>query len=184
MQINLNPGANKADNIMVAIRNAEASASIPAGAPVVLVMNATNDGADVVLPSTSASALKIQGLRYGVNTRTLAAGDYGNAVVFGLTNNLLLIRQTRSDSTGNWATGAALSVGQFLSIDTVNNAYVTAASTLKVVTNATTDTLALTIYNPDAVIAQTAATFASSASTTTDTRTSITAAIKAFVRVM
>lgn len=184
MTTNQNPGLGKPDRVTVAIRNAEASASIPAGAPVVLVMNGTNDGADVVLPSTSASALKIQGLRYGVNTRTLAAGDQGSAIVFGLSNNLLLMRQSRASSTDTWNTQQTLGVGVFLSIDTVNNVWITGVSTLKVVTNATTDTLALTIYNPDAVMAQSLASFASSASSTADSRTAITASVKAFVRIM
>lgn len=184
MTTNQNPGLGKPDRIAVAIRNAEASADIPAGAPVVLVMNGTNDGADVVLPSTSASALKIQGMRYGVNTRLLHAGDQGSAIVFGLTNNLLLQRQTRPTSTDTWQTEAVRSVGEFLKIDTVNNQWLTNASTIKVVTNATTDTLALTINNPDAVLAQTLASYASSASSPADTRTAITASVKAFVRMM
>jgi len=174
---------NKNDSVMVVVKNAEASATIPAGAPVALVMNATDDGLGVVLPSSS-TAIKVQGLRFGVATKAIAAGDFGEAVVFGLTNNLLLIRQTRGNSTDTWQTEAARSVGEFLKIDTVNNGWITLASTIKVVTNATTDTLALTIYNPDAVLGQTLASYASSASSTADTRTAITASVKAVIRIM
>lgn len=184
MTTNQNPGLGKPDRITVAIRNAEASAAMPAGCPVVLIMNGTNDGADVVLPSSGVTALRVQGLRYGVNTRTLAAGDQGSAIVFGLCNNLLLQRQTRASSTDSWATEAAFAIGAYLSIDSTNNRWVTFANTIKVVTNATTDTLALTVYNPDAVMAQILASYAGSASTTADTNTARTASVKAFVRIM
>jgi len=173
---------NKNDSVMVVVKNAEASASIPAGSPVVLVMNATDDGLGVVLPSSS-TAIKAQGLRFGCVTKTLAAGDFGEAVVFGLTNNLLLLRQSRA-TTDSWASEPARSVGEFLKMDTVNNAWITVASTIKVVTNATTDTLALTIYNPDAVLGQTLASYAGSASSTADTRTALTASVKAVIRIM
>jgi uncharacterized protein (DUF1501 family) len=174
---------NKADLCAVVVRNAEASASIPAGSPVVLVMNGTNDGLDVVLPSTSASLQKVQGLQYGVNTRTMAAGDYGESIVFGFTPTLLLERQTRVSSSNVWASEAARSVGEYLSIDTVNNYWVTTVSTYGVVTNATTDTIAVQ-HRPLVALGQTLASYASSASSTADTRTAITASVKAFVRLM
>jgi hypothetical protein len=130
-----------------------------------------------------ASAIKTRALRYGVNTRQMIAGDYGAAVVFGFTPSLLLQRQTRGASTDVWTTEAARSVGDFLSIDTVNNRFVTCASTIQVVTNATTDTLGL-FADRDAFLAQTLASYASSASSTADTRTAITAIVKAMVRMM
>jgi hypothetical protein len=176
---------NKADLAAVVIRNAEASATIPLGAPVVLNMNATNDGLDVVLPSTAAGLRKILGLRYGVSMGTYVAGAYGEAVVFGFTYSLLLIRQTRSASTATWETEAARSVGEYLTIDTVNNAFVTAASTIQAVTASasTAQSPVATIY-PDCVLCQTLASYASSASATSDTRTAITSLVRAFVRMM
>jgi hypothetical protein len=181
---------NKADQISMTVHNAEASATIPMGAPVVLVMNATGDGLDVVLPSTS-TAQKIQGLRYGVATRAMAVGDFAESVVFGFTNTLLLYRQTRSDSTGNWLTEAARSVGEFLGISSAINGFVTTAGaqilsglSASTATATTTPLATITVYNADAVLCQTLASYASSASATSDTRTAITAAVKAFVRLM
>lgn len=178
MTINQNPGRTSADRVAINVRNAEASASIPVGSPVVMVMNATNDGIDVVLPSTSAALNKILAFRCGVTTRAMAAGDFGSAVVFGFHPSLLLLRQARTSSTVSWATEAARSVGEYLSIDTVNNMWVTAATTYTNTTGAT-----VSVY-PDAALAQTLASYAGSASATSDTRTAITAAVKAFVRVM
>lgn len=183
MRFNQNPGRTSADRVASSIHNAEASASIPLGAPVVLVMNGTNDGLDVVLPSSSA-ANKIQGMRFGVCTKTIAPGEFAEAVVFGFTNSLLLYRQTRGSSTDVWASEAARSVGEYLTISSALNGFVTAASSFKIVTNATTDTLGAVIYNPDAVLGQTLALYASSASSTADSRTAITALVKAFIRLM
>lgn len=183
MSINLNQGF-KPQRVTVGIKNAEASASIPAGSPVTLIANGTDDGLAVVLPSSGVTAMRNQGLKYGVNTALITTGQYGNAVVHGMTNNLLLQRQTRGNSTDVWATQAVLSIGQYLTVDSTNNRFITTVSTIGVVTNATTDTLALTIYNPDYVAFQSLASFASSASSTADTRTAITASIKAFVRIM
>lgn len=173
---------NKPVRTTVGIRNAEASATIPAGAPVVLVMNATNDGLDVVLPSSSSLA-KLIGFGYGIASRSLAPGDYGEGVVYGFVNSLLLMRQTRGASTDVWASEPARSVGEFLSINTALNGFQTCVSTIQVVTNATTDTRALRAPF-DAMLAQTLALYASSASSTADSRTAITSAVKAFVRLM
>lgn len=184
MSINLNQGF-KAQKITVGVKNAEASVTMPAGSPVVLPMNGTNDGLDVVLPSTTASLKVVRALHYGVLTSALNVQQYGVAVVFGFTPTLLLQRQTRASSTDVWATQAALSAGDWLTIDTTNNRFITQATGgITVVTNATTDTVALERPQPLWAAAQTLASFASSASSTADTRTAITATIKAFVRVM
>lgn len=168
--------------VRVGVRNAEASAVIPAGSPVVLVMNGTNDGCDVVLPSTSSLA-KLIGFGYGVASRAMNAGDAGEAVVYGFVNSVILSRQTRAASTDVWASEPARSVGEFLTINTTINFLQTAVSTIAVVTNATTDTRALRAPF-DAMLAQTLASYVSSASSTADTRTAITAGVKAFVRLM
>jgi hypothetical protein len=189
MRINQLTGFKTPDRIAVSIKNAD-TVSIPAGSPVVLAMNGTDDGVAVVLPTTSGAANLVQGLRYGVNTRTLAVGQFGDAVVFGLTNNLLLMRQTRASSSNVWASEPARSIGEFLGVSSAINGYVTEASTIGLVglsastaTAATTPLNTITIF-PDAVLGQTLPTYASSASATSDTRTAITAAVKAFVRMM
>jgi len=172
-------------------KNGEASASIPVGCPVVFVMNATDDGFSAVLPST-AGAAKCPELFAGVNVSpaTLVAGDYGTSQIWGFCNYATVVQQSRSASTAVWATAAAFSIGQPLAIDTVNNCFalgsvVTGAMTI--VTGATTDTVAVNFGdgNPAmAVIAQTLVSQASSASTSSDTRTKITYGLKVFLRAM
>lgn len=163
---------NKRDIVDIVVHNAEASASIPSGTPVAFVMNATNDGLDVVLPST-AGAAKATSFAAGIALKTMAAGDYGEAQVFGFCQNVVLKRQTRSDSTGDWSSNASgFATGLVLLIDTVYNAMSTAAST------------GASIYAPIAVLAESVASWASTASNTADTRTVITVATKAFIRMM
>lgn len=175
---------NKADSIIVVVHNAD-TVVIPAGTPLVLNMNATNDGLDVVLPSTANDNRKTVGMSLGVSTKTMQVGDYSEAVVFGLSYNLLLIRQTRASSTNNWASEAARSVGEFLTVDTVNNGFITMASAISAITVSTGAAQAqVGTQWPLAALGATLASYASSASATSDTRTAITAAVRAFVHFM
>jgi hypothetical protein len=193
MRINLAQGKSAAARVTVAIHNAD-TIQIPAGSPVVFNMNGTNNGLDVVLFSSITGANQQQGFRCGVVFNNVPVGGFDEAVVFGYTNYLLLIRQTRAASTAAWATEAARSIGEHLtatsiataaSIPNLTNGWTTTASTVQIVTNSqSTGAISQTILVCDAVLATTLASYASSASTTSDTRTAITAAVKAFVRVL
>jgi hypothetical protein len=183
MRINQNTGFSTPDRVAVKIRNAD-TVTIPPGSPIVLAMNGTQDGIAVVLPSTSGAANLIQGLRYGVSTISIPVNGYGEAIVFGLAQTLLLERQTRASSSNIWASEPARSVGEFLSIDTVNNMFVTATSSFLAVTASTAAAAGTIVNTPIAVLGQTLASYASSASATSDTRTAITASVKAVVRMM
>lgn len=193
MRINQNQGKSAAARITVAIHNAD-TITIPAGSPVVFNMNGTNNGLDVVLFSSVTAANQQQGFRCGVVFNNVPVGGFDEAVVFGYTNFLLLIRQTRAASTANWTTEAARSVGEHLTAVSVNtaasipnltNGWSTTGSTVQIVTGTgSTGAINQTVYVCDAILAQTLASYASSASTTSDTRTAITAAVKAFVRVL
>lgn len=167
MNINQNPGLGKADQISVSILNAD-TATIAAGAPVCLAYNGTQDGLAVVLPATTGTNQLAQGMLYGVNTLPLAVGALGNAVVFGICFCTLLELQSRTSNSVSWAAVASMAVGVNLAIDTVNNMWVTAASGTC----------------PLAVLGQTVAAVAGSASATSDTRTALTIAVKAFIRLM
>lgn len=172
-------------------RNAEASASIPPGSPIIFVMNATEDGFAGVLPST-ATATKSPEFFAGVNVNPSAvvANDYGAAQIWGFCNYAIVVQMSRAASTDSFVSNAAFSIGQPLAIDTVNNAFKTSSQVtgaFTIVTNATTDTLAINFGDgnpPMAVIAQTLASASSSASTTSDTRTKITYGLKVFLRAM
>jgi len=183
MRINQNPGFSTPDHVAVRVHNAD-TVTIPVGAPMVLKMNGTNDGVDVVLPSTSGALNLIIGLLFGVCTKAIAVGGYGEGIVYGLTNSIQLIRQTRASSTNVWASEAARSVGEFLTVDTVNNGFLTTPSSYLAVTASTATAAATIPFNPIAVMGQTLASYASSASTSTDTRTAITAMVKSFVSLM
>lgn len=163
---------NKADIIAVVIHNAEASAVIPKGAPVILALNGTNDGLDVVLPATTAQ--DANGALYGVclsQGASLANGAYGEAQVFGVCNNLLLTSNTRAATTDSWSTKSA-DTGVALVVDTVNNAFSTSGGTQ-----------AKSSFLPFAILAQ-SFTVSGSASATSDTRTAITQLVKSFLRMM
>lgn len=162
---------NKADILAVVIRNAEASAIIPLGTPVVLSANGTNDGLDVVLPST-AGASKMHSLAYGVTIGPVLSGGYGEALIYGFHNAVVLTRQTRPTSTDTWNSNASLASYILLNIESVGNGLQTGA------------TLASTNFLPFAVLGQSLASYASSVSSTADTRTAITAAVKAFLRII
>lgn len=162
---------NKADLMAVVFHNAESSATIPLGTPLVLMMNGTNDGLDVVLPST-AGASKMHALAFGVSIGSVAPNMFGEALIFGTHNSVVLTRQTRSASTVSWNSEATIASWVLLNIESVGNGFQTGA------------TLASTNFLPFAVLAQSLASYSSSASSTADTRTAITAAVKAFLRII
>ena len=174
------------------VQSGEATASIPAGTPVLLIMNGTGDGFNVKLPS-SGSALLVSAFQNGVVDRTMAPNDYGIAQVYGWCNRSIVVQQSRASSTNNYATAAALSIGQPLSIDTVNNAFAifvqaTGGATVVTATSAaSSDTISFNFGNgvpAMAFLAQTLASAASSASTSSDSSVAKTYALKCFLRMM
>lgn len=171
------------------VQSGEASSSIPAGTPVCLIMNGTGDGFNVKLPS-SASALLVAAFQCGVVDRTMSPNDYGIAQVYGWVNRAVVAQQTRSASSASYSTAAALSIGQPLSIDTANDAFVIYAAVTgaqTIVTAATSDTIAANFGNGVPALAFLAATLASaaaSASTSSDSSLKKTYALKAFIRMM
>lgn len=168
MRINQNPG-NKPDRLAVNIKNAD-TVTIPVGSPVCMIVNGTDDGVAVVLPSSAAG--KAFSFLYGVTLGSLTVGQQGEAQVFGFVNNLILIRATRA-TTDSWGAGATVTDPLALVVDSVGNGFKTSGGTL-----------AQTTILPFAFLAQTLASYAGSASSTADTRTSLTTLVKAFVRML
>lgn len=160
---------NKQDIGAVVIRNAEASASIPAGSPVVLKFNATNPGLDVVLPATEVTSAT--GGAYGVSLGAYASGAYGEAQVFGYCSNINIMTQTRAATSDSFSTNSC-AAGVMLCVDTVNNVFTT-----------TGGTLAKSAFAAFAILIN-SWTASGSATTTSDTRTVATVAAKAFLRMM
>jgi hypothetical protein len=168
---------NKADLIAVVVRNADTVAINP-GTPVCLNMNGTNDGLDVVLPSTGG-ATKSHAGAYGVAIAPTGPGlqgipvnGYGEAQIFGVNGAVNLTRQTRASSTNTWNSEASIASYVIMQIDTSANGF------------STVGTQAATQYLPFAIMIQSLASYASSASATSDTRTAITASVKAFLRII
>lgn len=163
---------NKRDMTAIVIKSAEASATIAAGAPVCFAMNGTDDGLAVVLPGTGG-AVKTTSFAAGVALSSIVAGGYGESQVFGFCPNIILRRQTRAATTDAFSSNSdGFATGLLLLVDTINNAFSTAAS------------VAVSMYAPLAVLAESVASWASSASTTSETRTVITVATKAMIRMM
>src|ERR1035437_3222095 len=124
---------NKADKVIMNVRNDEASASIPAGTPVILNLSTTAsasaDGLGVVLPATAGDPLSFAA-KYGVLTNTLAVGQYGETVLFAIVTNALIARATRASSTASFSTYTTIASGIGLGIDTVNNAFGSAGASV------------------------------------------------------
>lgn len=160
---------NKRDSVIHIVRNMD-TVSIPGGTPVVLTMNGTNDGLGVVLPST-AGATKSQLLPYGVLAGdSLNVGEAGESIVFGYSQFTVVTVLTRSATSASWPAAASVAALQALTIDTANNAFATAAT---VGTNP-----------PAAVLVDTIAAQAGSATNATDTRLGITSKARAFIRML
>lgn len=176
---------NKADTIFLTIHNAD-TVAIPLGSPIVLAMNGTNDGLDVVLPSTANSDNLSQAFRYGVADRTMNVGDYAEACVFGIYNNVVLSIRTRAGTSAgsSWSAVASMTQGAFLALDTVNNAFTTAVSTYQAVSASSAVTPATFTNRALAVLAKNFGALAGVATSTSDTRTVSTVAVAAFIRML
>lgn len=171
MRMNQNPG-NKPDRMLVGAKNIESSASIPVGSPVMLAFTGTDDGIGVVLPSGSAA--KAHSYFFGVASKTMAVNEIAECQVYGFCQNIVLLRQTRAASTDAFSSNSdGFLTGTLLNVDTVNNAFSTSGGTQ-----------AKSAFLPFAILAASVASWASSASATSDTRTALTVSGKAFLRAM
>ena len=174
---------NLKDKVICVVKSDEASATIPRGTPVALVMDGTDDGLAVVLPSSS-SLLKTNAFRYGVATTDILAGQVGEVQVFGFCEFVVLTLQTRANTSGgsSFSTADTVALGQLLTIFSAANAFSTIANT---VAFASTDGFTLSNFEPaKAAIAQSLASTAGIATGTAETRTAITQGVKAFLRYM
>jgi len=178
---------NKRDEVYTVIHNAETVNTMSIGQIAVFVLNGTNDGLDCQLPAT-LGATQAQAVPAGVvatqgfNVAGIPSGGYGEACVYGFCPNVQLTQQTRASSTAAWATQASVAQFQTLIPETLSNGMTTLAAQSFLTVSTGTAGVAVSQHLAFAVIAQTLASFASSASATSDTRTAITTMVKAFVR--
>lgn len=123
---------NKAEVAFQVVGNRE-TVKIPLGVPVVFVIDGTNDGIDVQLPS-SGNAAKAATLFAGITVGAdlggnMVAGTSGGAAsgqitqVYGFCQKALTMTTiTRSATSAVWVSLAASAVGDILSVNTVLNA--------------------------------------------------------------
>lgn len=164
---------DKADTTKRIVRLDESS-EIAVGTPVCYVFDGTDDGLAVVLPS-SAAAAKAHTLFAGIIVDNALGTDLpklGRVLVSGLCRTTKVMLQTRAASTDSFASYSAGAVGDALVVNTVANALLRTAAG------------AASAYAPIAVLGETYASGASSASATSDTRTLISSSLKTFIRAM
>jgi len=179
--------SNKPEKYIHNVRNVDtstAAATIPAGTPLVLNLSSTpqpatytnslpagwEDGLQVVLPSTGGFTGS-QLFFYGVAVGPIIFQQLGETMMQGVCL-ASVVRSTRAGTTGtnSWTAGASVAAsGNFLVIDTLNNCFITQAS-------ASTGSPVILLDN--------LASFAGSATNTSDTRTALTSLVRAFVRNM
>ncbi|MDE1971312.1 MAG: hypothetical protein KGI50_07100 [Patescibacteria group bacterium] len=169
-------GGSSGDKLRSPVLNEDATfaATIPAGTPVVLALNGTDDGLAVVMPST-AGAAQTEALFYGVAQTALPYNTNvrGYALRNGLATNAIVCIATRAASSNSWTSSASMASWQCLSVDTINNCFTTVSASA-----------GASRYQAFAILAQSVASIAASATATTDTRTAITQACKVWVNLL
>lgn len=166
---------NKRDGIAIIVQNQEATATLQIGQPVFYNLTSTvnvDDGLDVVNPSTALVAA--YQLCAGVLQNQLAAGQFGQSLVFGYSPSTLVKLASRATSTDSWSSYAAVASAVLLLPDFTNNVWISAANVA-----AQSSPLVLLL---DAIAS--AATAASNAGGTGDTRVVSSGLKRAFVRMM
>jgi len=168
--------------VKMAVKNdSNSSATIPVGTPVYMSLDGTEDALAVKLPSNGSQTVADRNF-FGVVTDTLLTGALGESILFGIVPKAKIVRATRSADTADWVGSTSIANGVLLSIDTVNNAFSTAAGSDTVATNTAVTIVASRI--PFAFLAVDLASFASTNSTATTNGTALTMLTKAFVRAL
>lgn len=120
----------------ITVKNGEASSNILTGTPVCLSFSLTDDGVNVVLPSTGGAA-KATPFAVGIavvqptdqfSNPYAVPGQYFDVICTGLCSFTRLSRGTKAASTAAWPSFAAIALGDILNVDTVANALVVSAA--------------------------------------------------------
>ena len=178
--------SNKPEKYIHNVRNVDTSpagSTIPAGSPLVLNLLTTpqpptytnglppgwEDGLQVVLPAT-AGATNSSLYAYGIAVAPIIYQQLGETLVHGV-GLASVVRATRAGTSGtnSWASAASSAAsGGSLTIDTVNNAFGAAGSAA----------------GAPIILIDNFASYAGSATNTSDTRTVLIVPLRAFVREM
>lgn len=147
---------NKADHVLITVKNAEASVTIKKGAPIFAdPASSAAGGAGLEVKSAELLADVNQPFFFGLAAAEIAPGDPGEAVVFGFYDSARVMLRTRSATDADWASVEAHSIGEGL--DFVTLAGVQAVSKM--------GTIGPTNVMPALVLAQTYSSLASIAGT-------------------
>ena len=178
--------SNKPEKYIHSVRNADTTTqaqTIAAGTPLILNLSATpqpptysnslpagwEDGLQVVLPSTAGANAAL--FVYGVAIAPIIYPQLGETQVHGV-GIANVVRATRAGTSGtnSWAAGASSACfGSALSVDTGNNAFTIGA--------------AASVSN-QFVMLDNQASYAGSATNTSDTRTALVVPQRVFIKVM
>ena len=107
---------NKREDARVVIKNNDAQ-QIFVGAPVVLDFAATSE-LGVQVKSTNSLAAAEQINFFGIALSNLNNGQYGEAQVYGYNTIARVMYATRTATNATWASVAALSIGEVLTMGT------------------------------------------------------------------
>jgi hypothetical protein len=173
---------NKGDDICIVFLNDDTIA-IPIGAPVIARINDSVKATGSITAGAFMSTYAVYGVCIAPTNVSggCPVNGYGEAQAYGFCNQLNLTLQTRAGTSGasSWPSLAAISTGVFLIPETVANGWTTLASTL-----AGASYTATAGFMPIALLAASVAIQAASATTTSDTRTAVQIAVKAFLRMI
>lgn len=162
------------EHIFLSGKNSD-TVPIVRGTPVILSLNGTDDGFAVVLPSTAGQA-KSNAFVYGVGVSAiplgLPVGVNDDFQAYGYCPYALVSNGTRSATTASWNSQASWPEGAALSVDTVNNAFAIATAS------------DISAQWWAGFLVDTIASYASSASATSDTRTAIVAGYRCFIHML
>jgi len=153
----------------VKVRN-DSGSSVTKGTPICFTFDGTDDAFAFVTPSSSAP--KAHAFFSGVLMETLAANEIGDARVYGYVEDAIVVRQSRAATTDTWASYASKPLGAILHILSDANAFSIGA------------TLGTQSVLPFAVLAETLASGASSASGAGPSGLYKTETAKVFVRAL
>lgn len=107
---------NKLDIAAIVVKNND-TVAIKNGAPVALDFGATTELGCQIKSSNSLAAAE-QGNFFGIALGQIAVGAYGEAQVFGYNAFARTILTTRTATNATWASIAAGSIGEYLTINT------------------------------------------------------------------
>jgi hypothetical protein len=104
----------------ISFRNGESTLSLTQGMPVVLL---STDPSAVITPVTGAADALNHSLFAGLcANNSLAPAQYGDVVVAGYHAKARVQRMTKAASTDIWASFVAFVIGDYFTVDSVNNA--------------------------------------------------------------